>query len=222
MNVGDILTRAGDTLLDASFVRWTQPELLRYLNDGRYEMAQVRPDLYSKIATVTLIAGTLQSIPTEGFRFLDGVRNVKSDGTPMAAIRVAEREAFDAFNPSWHTTKQSGTIQHFMFDERNPRKFFVYPPAIADTKIDISYAKTPDTVSSNSTELTEEGVLATALVDYVCYRAFAKDTEFGGNSARAAAHFQRFAQAIGSDARIALATSPNTYDIGGKAPAVKG
>lgn len=222
MIAGDILTRAGDTLLDASFVRWTQAELLRYLNDGRYEMAQLRPDLYSKIATLTLVSGTLQSIPNEGYRFLDGIRNIKADNSPGLAVRIAERESFDMFNPSWHTTKESGTIIHFMFDERTPRKFNVYPPAIAGTKLDIAYAKTPETVSSINTELTEEGVLATALIDYVCYRAFSKDTEFGGNSARSAAHFQRFAQAIGSDAKIAVTVSPNTFDMGGKPANIRG
>ena len=67
----NIFTRVADTLQDVGNVRWTSAELLRYLNDGRRELAINKPDIYSEHSSVALVAGTKQSIPSDGNRFID-------------------------------------------------------------------------------------------------------------------------------------------------------
>lgn len=217
----DILTRAADLIQDQTNVRWPQEELLRYLNDARREIAIVRPDLYATSTAVTLVQGTKQTIPTDGSRFLDGVRNVTAANAIGKAVRVVEREILDAQRPGWHTEADSTDIKHFMFDERSPRIFYVYPPATAGHKLEIVYSKAPtDILIGNvaTAQLSEEDVYTGAIVDYVCYRAFSKDSEYAGNMDRAMAHFSRFMSVLGMGTRTTMAVTPNTANVGGMPP----
>lgn len=218
LTAADILTRAGDIIQDATNVRWPQAELLRYMNDARREVAIVRPDLYSTTTTITLVAGTRQSIPADGNRFLDGIRNVSAGDVVGNAVRVVEREILDAQSPDWHTQAQANAVKHFMFDERSPRVFYVYPPANAGIKLDIVYSQTPTDITNTATQLTQEDIYTGAIVDYVCYRAFSKDAEYAGNAERAKIHYQQFMNALGTGTKVNFISSPNTADVGGMIP----
>jgi hypothetical protein len=214
----DILLRAADIIQDQTNVRWPQEELLRYLNDARREIAVVRPDLYATTSTVTLVAGTKQSLPTDGIRLIDVIRNMPA-GAAGAAIRIVEREILDAQKPSWHTETASAATKHFMYDERNPRVYYLYPPATGSHQIEITYGQTPTDIALaniGSTELLQEDVYTGAMVDYVCYRAFSKDSEYAGNAGRAQAHYQQFINSLGLGGKVQMTQSPNTVNVGGR------
>lgn len=217
LTAADVITRAQDLIQDTTGVRWPEPELLRYLNDGRREVCIVRPDLYATNSVQVLAAGTKQTIPADGSRFLDAVRNINSDDSPARAVRVVEREVLDAQIPDWHSAT-AGTIKHFMFDERTPRTFYVYPPAASGQKLEIAYARNPTEISDTSVELSDEGVYAVSLTDYLCYRAYSKDTEYAGNVERAAAHYAQFRGVLGAGQSLNMAVSPNTSNVGGQLP----
>lgn len=213
----DIFASANDVLQDASYVRWPQDERLRYLNDGRRAIAVVRPDLYASIETVTLVAGARQPLPEAGFQFLDAIRNINADGSPGAAVRVIERENLDAMRPNW-PSDAPGPIKHFMIDERTPDVFYVYPPAAAGQKLEISYAENPPPIllaDVSTAQLTREKVYAGLLADYVIHRAYLKDAEYAGNGALSQQHYQLFLNGLGVGGKRRLTTSPNTANMGG-------
>ena len=217
----DVLVRASDIMQDTTHVRWPMEELLRYLNDGRREVAIVRPDLYAKIQVITLLLGTKQDIPSDGARFMDAIRNVNPIGnTAGRAVRIVEREVLDAQRPDWHN-ETPGEVKHFMFDERTPKVFYVYPPAAAGNKLEIAYSQTPQEIllaNISTDQMTAEDIYTGALVDYVCYRAFSKDAEYAGNAARAQSHYQQFMNALGIGVRASFAASPNVSNVGGVPP----
>lgn len=217
LTAANVITRAQDLLQDATGVRWAEAELLRYLNDGRRELCIFRPDLYAITYVLSMAAGTRQEIPADGSRFMDAIRNVNADNSVGRAVRLIEREILDAQNPNWHSTA-AGVIRHFMFDERTPRTFYVYPPAANAQKLEIAYSKSPVDISNTSTELTQEDVYAHGLVDYVLYRAFSKDAEFAGNAERAALHYRQFTTLAATGSGITSVVSPNTFNDGGKPP----
>jgi len=218
----ELLTRAGDILQDQTNVRWAQAELLRYLNDGRRELAIHRPDIYSESALVTLVAGTKQSIPAGGNQFLDAVRNVTAAGAIGRAVRVVEREILDAQLPDWHTETASTALKHFMFDERSPKTFYVYPPAAAGHKLEVVYSKSPTDITdqqlSSTSVLESEDIYSGVLLDYILYRAFSKDSEYAGNMQRAAMHYQMFANSLGIGNRKRISVSPNVANMDGTPP----
>lgn len=220
LTAGEILTRASDIIQDQTSVRWPVPELLRYLNDGRREIAINRPDIYSTTAVVTLASGTKQDVPADGARFMDAVRNMSGTSPNFVAgraVRIVEREILDAQKPDWHTEAGSAVIQHFMFDERNPRVFYVYPPS-SGAKLEIVYSQAPNEITSTSTELVREDIYTGCLVDYICYRAFSKDSEYAGNAQRAVLHYQQFFNSLGVGRKVTLVASPNTANTGGMVP----
>ena len=224
MKPADVFTRVADAIHDIGHVRWPVEELLRYLNDGRREIAIVRPDLYSRVSVVSLASGTEQTVPATSTRFMDAICNINPDNSPGRAVRVCERELLDVQDPDWHT-RAPGTPRQYMFDERYPRIFHVTPPAAAGAKLKIVTAITPVDIALgdiNTTELTDEGDYAGALIDYVAFRAISKDAEYAGNAGRAATFYNRFVQVLGAGAARTLQASPNSANIGGSPPKIAG
>lgn len=217
LTAAEVLTRASDIVQDQTGVRWPETELLRWLNDARREIAIARPDIYAATSNVNLVAGTKQTLPSDGMRLIDVTRNMPS-GAAGSAIRIVEREILDAQRPGWHTETASTAIKHFMYDERNPRTFYVYPPATAGHTIEIVYGQAPTEITNTTTSLSSEDIYAGAIVDYVCYRAFAKDAEYAGNQGRSAAHYQQFLNALGLGGKVSVVQSPNTQNVGGRPP----
>lgn len=214
MTPADIFARVDDALQDSAGVRWPQSERLRYLNDGRREMAILRPDIYAQTLTFTLTSGTKQSIPASCSKLFDVQRNIGADGAPGGAVSVVERGVMDAFRPGWHAEPPATSIKNFMFDERAPRSFWVYPPAVAGVRVEASASVEPADVGLMDV-LAQEGVLAQALFYYVMYRALMKDAEYAGNAALAAQHYQAFMTSLGISAKRTFSTSPNTANQGG-------
>ena len=57
-----IVQRVVGMLQDTTSIRWPVNELVRWLNDGQREVVAYRPDSMNTTATMTLSAGTRQSL----------------------------------------------------------------------------------------------------------------------------------------------------------------
>ena len=71
-----IISKARILLQDSGAVRYSDSELLGWLNDGQREAATLKLDVYTKISNVTLVPGTRQSCPSDAVQFLDALRNM--------------------------------------------------------------------------------------------------------------------------------------------------
>lgn len=223
MKVSDIITRARILLNDQDGTRWLDNELVSWINDAQKLIALVRPDSSVSNSTVTLVVGTKQSIPTGGFRLLDVIRNMNVDGiTGGRSIRAVDREVLDSQDPMWHTTTTSGTIKHFIYDNRNPLAYYVYPPAIAGTKIEIMYSVAPTEITYNAgnvsatmnTDLTVSDIYLESVLNYVMYRAYSKDAEFSQNPQLAAGYLQTVYSMLGIKTQKDVAFSPDLNSKG--------
>jgi hypothetical protein len=190
---------------------------LGWLNDGRREAAILRPDIYAVTTTLTLVAGSRQTLPVCALRLIDIPRNVNG-----SAVTVTQRGLLDQHNPSWHQQTGAATIKHFMFDERIPTQFWVYPPATTAAQLELVVEEAPDNYTTASVFSTHEELYDGAWVDYVCYRAFSKDAEYAGNEARASTHYEQFSNALKSGALVSVAISPNVQNLGGAKQAPQG
>jgi hypothetical protein len=211
--VQDIINRVTDLLLDKERgddeARWSDSELLRWINDSRSAIIIRRPQAGSVVENATLVAGTLQSIPSDGITFLDAIRNMGTSGTtPGRVIRRTDRQSLDDDDLYWHAATASNEISQFTFDDRVPTKYYVYPPALAGTRIELAYAKTPSAVTTTGDNLNFQDEYMEAVVNYVCYRAKSKDSEFG-NAGEATAFFAAFNDSLGVNKQAKTETSPN-------------
>ena len=66
----NILSRVESTLQDTANVRWTEAELLNYINDGQREIANIQPSSTALHANVQLVTGTKQAIPSDGLKLI--------------------------------------------------------------------------------------------------------------------------------------------------------
>jgi len=213
----DIIRRCVDTLQDKTSVRWTVDELVRYLNDGQREVVLYRPDATATNATITCAPGFKQTIPSNGSKLIDVLRNATGS---YRAVRAVSRELLDAQIPNWYTLPGTVDIVHFMYDPRDPKVFYIYPPATASTitpaKLDIVYSAYPAEIAEPAEGQLYSAVVgniglpdiyANVLQDYILYRAFSKDGEYAGNAARAQAHYNAFATALGIEIKSTVAVA---------------
>jgi hypothetical protein len=120
--VDSILTRAANVLQDPSSTRWPKDELLGWLNDAQREVILVRPDAYTRNKSHDLVgASTRQTLPNDALKLTDIVCNV---GGP--SITSIERRVLDEQHPDWHLA-EADSVVHYIYDERDPKTFYVYP-----------------------------------------------------------------------------------------------
>lgn len=219
VTVQSVIDRVQTTLQDTTGVRWpVVNELVLWINDAQREIALLKPDASAKNTTITLADGTKQDIPSEGNRLLRVVRNMSaaSNGVGKRSVRIVSREVLDAQTPDWHDPLVAGdaahgsVIKHYVYDEANPRNFYVYPGVASgsDAFLEIIYSANPSTVAQNG-NLDVPDIYANAVMNYVLYMAYMKDAEYAGNSQRAANHFQIFTTSVTGKGQLDAMTTPN-------------
>ena len=136
-------------------------------------------------------------------------------GIGSRSIRLVSNEVLNAQTPSWHDPAVTGdaahgsVVKHYIYDEQNPRNYYVYPGVSGTALIEIVYSANPATVTAND-NLTVPDVFATAVMNYVLYMSYLKDAEYAGNAQRAGGHYQLFITAVTGKGQIDAVTSPNT------------
>lgn len=216
LSAQSIVRRVVDTLQDTTSVRWPIPELVRYLNDGQREVILYRPDATIKNVSMTCVNGPKQSLPSDGAKLIDVIRN-SALGSNNSAIRLVAREILDTQIPNWYGLAGEESIVHYTYDPRDPKVFYVYPPALDTAEIDVAYSAYPtditepadgSTYSDVTGNLDLPDIYGNIVIDYMLYRAYTKDSEYAGNAQRAAAHYQAFANALGIEVQGTTGVSP--------------
>ena len=218
----NIITRVQDTLQDTTSVRWPEAELLRYINDAQREIVNFKPGASSKTANMQLVTGTLQSLPTEGLRLIKVTRNMSDasgGATGGRAVRIVDIDILNTQEPDWNNPSVSGdaahgtTVKHYVFDDDDPRKFYVYPGVAGNAYVEIVYSKSPTDLSSASSTIDVDDIYGNAIVDFVLYRAYMKDAEYAANSQRAGQHYQLFTASIGQGGQSQTLVDPNNDPV---------
>ncbi len=203
----NIIDRARFTLQDSSGVRWTDAELLTYLNDGQRELVNFRPEAKATHANVLLAAGTEQTLPSGGLRLIKVTRNMSgsaADATGGKSIRIIEEDLVNSIDPDWHDPTVTGysahgsVVKNYIFDGDDPKKFYVYPGIKSGSSayIEIVYSALPTDLSSVSSTIDVDDIYGNALLNFVLYRAYLKDAEYAANNQRAGSHYQLFTSSI--------------------------
>lgn len=209
--VQDIYDRVIDLLLDLdrSQPRWPDAELVRWINDSRMAIIVRRPQACSQIAIVPLVSGSKQSIPTDGILLLDVIRNMGMSGaTPGRSIRRTDRQNIDDVQLYWHKATTTSEVSQYTFDDRLPKDFYVYPPTKGGVQVEMAYAKIPEAITEIGGNIDIGLEYMDAVVNYVAYRAKAKDSEYA-NAAEAAAYYGAFGESLGVATNTQVSNSPN-------------
>ena len=172
----NLLSRIEDILQDTTSVRWPEAELLRYINDAQREIVNYRPESSAKTDNVQLVAGTKQALPADGLRLIKVTRNMSSaasNATGKRAIRIVNVDILNTQEPNWNDPTVSGdaqhgtVVKHYIFDEDDPKNYYVYPGVNGNAYLEIVYSKVPTDLSSGSSNLDIDDIYGNAVIDYV-------------------------------------------------------
>jgi hypothetical protein len=136
-----IVDRARISLIDPREVHWSDAELYDYLSAGQRAVVQLKPSAYTITELVSLAAGVVQNLPSEGLQLFDIYFNASGAG-----ITQVGREVLTEMLPQWAVATQTVDAEHWMSDARDPRRFLVYPPNTGAGSVMAHYAAYPPTV----------------------------------------------------------------------------
>jgi hypothetical protein len=137
-----------------------------------------------------------------------------SNGVGKRSVRVVDREVLDAQTPDWHDPTVTGdaahttVVKHYIYDDANPRNFYVYPGVAGNAYLEVIYSSNPAAVAQ-SANLSIPDIFANAVMNYVLYMAYMKDAEYAGNAERATSHYNLFTNSVMGKGVIDSGTSPN-------------
>lgn len=185
-SVTDIFRRVRLLIQDGAGVRWSNEELLLWLNDAQRELLVFKPDANAVSASFVCAAGTRQTLPAGGVQLLDIPCN-----TGGRVVRRVQRSVLDAERPDWHAETGATAVRWFCYDARTPQVFYVSPPSDGTASVELLYGAVPPTVKLDD-NIGLPDIYVGALVDYVCYRAYAKDADFAQSAERARMFYASF------------------------------
>lgn len=212
--VVELINDANRILNDVTKTRWPEAELLGWFNHAIRAIVEKRPDASPVNGVHACVAGTRQALPAAGLRLIDVVRN----STVGTAITPISRKILDEQLRDWHvTTTPSTDIRHFVYDDRNPKTFYLYPAPAVGHQVDFVYSTCPPDIeiSNFATDVQVipiDDIYANAIIDFMLWRCYSKDAEYAENANSAARHLQVFGVTVDGKTKADTAVSPNNKD----------
>lgn len=172
-------------------------ELQKHLYAGIRELVKEKPDAYVINAEYGPSEGVKQTLPPGGLLLID-YRN--ANGQAVTPVRMPD---MDASFRNWRA-QAPGLAQHYMHDERDPRTFYLYPPApfynpSSPVIGEIVYSADPG-YDDATLPIPVDDIYEQALMDFVLARAYAKNTK-RGDLAKSQAYDASFYARIGSKSK---------------------
>ena len=202
----DIISRVVRILHDEEFTRWSRSELLDWVNEALVSIATV-PGAYSKTIKMNLAHGTRQVLPQDAISLVTVSRNFDGD-IPLTAVTVTSRELLDAFRPMWHMLSERPLVENYIYDDRKPKEFSVYPPNDGTGCIEVTYVGIPERVGEND-QLPFDDTYIPAIVNYTVYRAYCKESDYSSGIQNAQGFYQAYQSELAAVSGVRGSMTPN-------------
>jgi hypothetical protein len=192
-------------------VRWTEADLLEYLNDAIMQAYLVRPQLFAHKETVTLVPGSVQTLP-DGCQ-MQKVIGVPGDNKPARKLDESMLAIYGglACECSCSTYKIDG----YASNASDPNSFYLDPPVPDDgTKHEavILCLQEPSEITATAgangvltyapADMPIKGKLHNAVIEWMLYRGYSVDMESAQSDRKMTFHLRHFYEMLGLDAKI--------------------
>lgn len=187
------------TLRDADADVWQQSEIHSAINEAEKVIVSFRPDASAIDYELDCAEGIKQSLPANANRLLDVKFNVGANSAPGRSVHRKAAVDLDSINPNWRSASANAVVREFIYDDREPLIFYVYPPASADAKLQISYSRTPPAygvVDANTSTMVGD-LYEPAIIEWALYRLFGFDVENSVNMSRSQQRLATFQSMMG-------------------------
>ena len=192
--IDDVRVLINDT--ESGSYRYSDADLVKFVNESLKRTAHLRPDLFATIDTMACtVSTTVQTAPSDSLRFMEVIQVVSGD-----APYESDRKTMDQHAPGWRASAE-GPCTTWMRHPRNPNTFFIYPPCpAAGQSLSVDYCKIPAdyTISQTIAELHDS--YKSIIIDCVIFLTQSIDDEHIA-SGRAKLFFDSFIQSLGVSAK---------------------
>lgn len=171
----EICDEAARTLFDDG-TRWPEAELFGYLKDAQRDIVVMKPAANTVNELVQLVAGTRQALPDGGISLVDVGGNYGLDGaTPGRGVTQIARKELETFKPQWRADAPSVEAKHFIYDDRDPAHFELWPPQPDPAGyVELSYSATPAVIANIADPITLPDIYKSPLYYLVLAKAYSK------------------------------------------------
>lgn len=217
--LAQIMGRFNEVTQDDPPKRWPIPVRVDWVNEAYKQIVVILADATATSAVRPLAPGVRQRLTDpasinlpNAYRMMDCVANATGQ-----AVRRIPAAVMDGLVPDWRRSPSSLRIEHWMFDDRNPLEFLVFPPAAAGAECLILYSAMPEAHAIPDApalpDLTETlripDIYTPAVLDYLLYRAYLKDADDQSNFTRATTFYQGFTQGLTGKVQADQINSPS-------------
>lgn len=194
MTPAEVIVEVRKLLQDTHITyRYSDADLLGYVNQTLKRMAVLRPTLFTTTTAVPLTANSvIQQLPADAHRLVQVFYIVNYN-----SVNEVQREALERGYPQW-VSDPAGIPFNFIRHPRNATQFFLYPRPIANLTAMVEYVAEPAAYALNDTILYLKDTYLGVVVDGVVWLASSIDDEHV-NSNRAKLFLDSFTQSLGVD-----------------------
>lgn len=192
------------TLLDTALVAWPLAERIEYLNEAIRATVFVKPDAYPVRGAVTPVAGTVQTLPSDGVALIDIPHN-SGTGRVVTQVDLGLLQEADRY---WPRGTQQAEVEHYAVDPRDARRYMVFPPNDGSGSLYLVYGAVPGALTSSSNLLPLPDSYQAALLAYVLSRCYAKNSK-RQDLVKAQAYRAEWGQLLGLKSQAQIAVSPH-------------
>lgn len=209
MLVSTLINRVRYVLQDVNqFQRWSDQVLLDCFNEAQFAMVQNRPDTMSEIVPYFCLPRGKQDLTgaiDNVYRLLDVFDNEVSGRT----ITKTQRDTLDNHDPNWSVGNGTPAVnvEQYVYDEKSPSVFYVYPVPAVGHQINLLVSKRPVTVlleDIGNTDIEVDEIYVNSLMNFMLFRAYMTDAETEGNMTQAQMYLKMFANDLQLTWNIAL------------------
>lgn len=179
MDIKALINDVAVTLNDPDFVRWSEANLIQYLNDGCLLLCQLNPLTNAKTAVITLNNGTLQQAGSDSL----GIINIHRSVTTGRSLRRIDPRLLDTVLPLWQEKELSDDTREFILDSMVKNRFWVYPPALGNARVEATISKKPEVVGLPVNNVYDPFPLddehSNTIKTYMLHRAYSTDSGTG-------------------------------------------
>ena len=188
--IDDVRQLVQDT--NSNAYRYSDAELLGFVNQTIKRVIILRPDLFSSITTIATTPNTvIQVMPSDSLRLVELYSIVNGN-----VLTEVNRESLDQSYPAW-VSDPAGTTYNYMRNIRNPNRYFLYPRPVAGIVITGEYVQIPVDYAIDASIASLPDAYLPTLVDGTVFLAESIDDEHA-NSGRAKLSLDSFTAALGA------------------------
>lgn len=198
------------TLLDPTpGVTWLDADFIDFLNQAQRRTCQLKHEAYPVRASVSLVAGTRQTLPAGAVGLMDVYENtVSKRGTTQVS-----RAMLDA-SGSWRAATQEVNVREWMTDPRDPLVFDVYPPNTGAGAVVALYGALPPVLTAVGDAIGLADHFETVLKYFVLGEAYAANT-LRQDLTKATFYKTQAEQLLGIGSQSQVAVAPKANAPGG-------